>query len=254
MTADSSASHPTRLTRRTLTATPLAMLMGLVDPAGVARTSQPAPDSECSAAPGVQLLIDLGRGLPVMSSQELAIPAGWTSFFDQQMGIGFYHPADWGIVRLWADQLSAGGAPVWTAQQPLMPIVASARAVAPSGDAAFETVVSNLPNVGVTPTDAATLARRGVTGDGVAAEPICTLRTAFSYDWVDAAFAGGATIMTMGVIETNSGPFAPSSVLVWYSLVAPEAQFEAYVRDVFARILYALIPAPVVNPSPTPTP
>ena len=60
--------------------------------------------------------------------------------------------------------------------------------------------------------------------------------------------------MTLGVIKTNPGPFTPSSVLVWYSLVAPEQQFEAHVREVFARILYALIPGPEVVLTPTPTP
>jgi hypothetical protein len=255
--ADGSSAHPTgRFTRRAFVAAPLALAAGLTGHATLTRAGQPTgtPGAECAAAPGVQLLVDLGRGLPVVNALDLAIPAGWTSFFDTQLGIAYYHPADWQVVRLWADRLTPAGAPAWTAQQPLAPIVASARAVSPAGNAAFETVVANLPGVAVTPTQAATLARIGVTGDGVPAEPICafTAPFAFTYDWFDAAVAGGATIVTMGLIRTNPGPFTPSSVLVWYSLVSPEQEFEAHVRDVFVRILTALIPGREVVPTPTP--
>ena len=143
----------TRFSRRTAIVVPIALLTTPASKRSGSLAGQPtgSPDADCTEAPGVQLLIDLGRNLPVMSALDLAIPAGWGAYFDQQMGLAFYHPADWGVVRLWADRLSAGGAPEWVTQPTAAPIIVSARAVAPAGNAAFEMAVANLPNVAVAP-------------------------------------------------------------------------------------------------------
>jgi hypothetical protein len=220
----------------------------------VAQPGTSQAHNDCSESPGVQLLVDLYRGVPRVNALDLVLPAGWIPFLDAETGLNFTYPPNWTLQRLWADRLTSQGAPVWTGSRPIMPVVTSVRAVSPATDALFENAIAVLPIVPVAPEQAAALARLGITSD--VATPICTLQppNAFTFSWFDASNVGEFTIVTLGVITTSPGPFAPGSAIVWYSLVAPQVAFESHVRDEFARILAALIPGPEVEPTPTPTP
>ena len=216
----------------------------------------PIVTGDCRTEPGVTLIAEFDLGLPVMPIPDLLPPLDWARYFNPQIGLTFLYPGTWSAQTLWAEQLSPQGAPLWTTQQPFVPALTTARIVSPDGDAAFEAAVGTLYGALLSPLQAATVAELGMAGEGSRLTPICDYenRNPLAPSWFRAAYADDSVLVSEGYALPSPSAFTPNTVVTYYAMIGPRAEFEVLMREVYLRILFQFLPGGGEEPTPTPVP
>lgn len=223
----------------------------------MAQTGQPADLAGCLAEPGIALFLDVFQGRSNLTSQDLLPGADWQLFSSPYTLVAFLYPPDWSGQVLFANSFTQNAAPIWSNGTPQSPGITSARVVSPDSTAAWEYVAGTLTGVALTVEQAIAVAEGGVFGDGFTGTRLCvhtepTINGGTA--WLTATESNGLLALTNGTLFADASGFSPYSVLTWYSLVAPRATYELYMRQVFIPIQWQLLQSGGSEPIPTPTP
>jgi hypothetical protein len=236
-----------------------ALLTGLIAAAGLpggrwlARGQQPADLAACLAEPGIALYLDLYEGDLVMTQEELLPRADWLLFASPATPVSFYFPPDWTGQVLFATTFTQAGAPQWSPQQTQTSGLVAAQVVSPDGSAGWAFVAGTLLGVMLDSDQAATVAERGVLGDATGGTRFCAYGEpgVLGWSWLTGVEQNGSTLLTNGELFVDGSGF---SVLSYYTLYGPQAQFEALMRTVFLPIQWQLLRTGEGLVIPTPTP
>lgn len=221
----------------------------------VQAAQQPADLQGCMSEPGLALYLGMFQGQFPVSSQELLPGADWQLFSSPYATTAFLFPPDWIGQVLFASSFTQNAAPQWTAQQQSASGITSARVTSSDSSAAWESVAGGIQGAALTLEQVVAMAEGGLLGDGYAGTRLCghteaTLNGGTA--WLTALDSNGTIVLTNGTLYADpSGGF---SVITWYAMAGPQAQFEQIMRSVFLPIQWQLIQAGGSNPAPTPTP
>lgn len=249
-----------RLTRRTVILSAGAALGTMVASRRMAvgqGIPTPVITGDCRSEPGVELLAEWNLGYPVVSPIELVPPMDWVRFYHPTLPVTFLYPPDWTPLALWTDSFTQTGAPIWSDQPIALPQLTSERIVSPDGDAAFELVSGTVAGMALTPAQAASIAEQGLLGDQAQPTPLCTFEDANPLlpSWFHGLYVDGSVMVSEGWPLPQSGLFGESTILNYYTMAGPQADFEGLMRTVFMPILAQLSggggesnPTPTVSP------
>lgn len=215
----------------------------------------PVITGDCHPEPGVQLLAEWNLGLPVLSPIELLPPLTWVRYLHPTSPVSFLYPPDWIPIALWAESLSPTGMPVWLDQPVALPQLTAHRIVSPTGDAAFEFVSGTVTGMALSPAQAAWVAEQGIMGEQAELTPLCTFEYAHPLlpSWFHGMHTGDRVLVTEGYPLPQTGLFGDSTILNYYSMAGPQANFETLMRTVYIPIL-AQLSGGGGESEPTPTP
>lgn len=241
-----------------------ALLAGLVGvatgvaPAGrlLAQTGQqPADLQACMSEPGLALYLSMLSGQLPMTSQELLPGATWQLFSSPYSTAVFLYPPDWTGQVLFASTFTQHAAPQWTGQQQSASGITSARVTSSDASAAWESVAGGIQGVALTLEQVVAIAEGGLLGDGYTGTRMCAHTEPLANGgtaWLTALDANGTIVLTNGTLFSD--PSGPYSVITYYGMAAPQAQFEQTMRSVFLPIQWQLLQSGGSLPTPTPTP
>lgn len=209
-----------------------------------AQTEQRPELAGCLAEPGIALFLDLFEGQQTLTLQELVPPADWLPFSLPYSPVWFLYPPDWSAQLLYAATFTQNAAPIWISNVPQTGGLLSARVVSPDATSAWEYAVGSLQGVVISIEQAIAIAEGGMLGDGYAGSRLCfstgpAIPTGIA--WLTAIDSNGLLALTNGTLIVDTSGFVPFSVITYYSLVAPRANYEQVMRQVFVPIQWQLL-------------
>ncbi|MEZ4565082.1 MAG: hypothetical protein R2853_20340 [Thermomicrobiales bacterium] len=219
----------------------------------------PTPvQGDCTSDPGVELYLGFVLGYPVVQLTDLVVPTDWTLHPNTYGGVIFRQPPGWVGATLYAYEFSPQGMPLFSAQQrpPLAPAVVSARTVSADGAAGFEFASGSLQGVMLSPLQVATVAELGMVGERARLKILCAYEDQNPQGpaWLRVVTVDDETLLlTQGYAIAYSG-MMPYTIVTYYSMYGPRAQFEPLMRQVLLRLMAQFYRGPDVSVTPTPTP
>lgn len=232
-----------------------ALAAALLYATALGRTPARDLSGDCSAEPGVQLLLDWSFGKPVIDITELVPPGNWAQYAHPTMPLFFRYPPDWFPVALWADSFTPNGTPNWQEQPPYVAMLTSGRVISPDGYASFEFASGTITGVALVPEQAAIVAKQGLLGESPRLTSLCTHETPpnLGPGWFHADELESSILVSYGWTAVPAVGLTPTTTVTYYTLFGPQPSFESLMRSVFIPILSQL-EGGGYDPTPTPTP